>query len=95
MGTEEEQQRSFAAWTRAPRAGEQKIGGTGLGLFIVAELIKAHGGRVWIESAVGAGTTMYFTWGSGRDAAAPLVSPALAKAAAAARGVAAEERVPR
>jgi|GEM_PF-3947241 len=35
--------------------------GTGLGLFIVKGLVEAHGGRVWIESEEGNGTTVYFT----------------------------------
>ncbi len=39
---------------------ERKTGGTGLGLAISLEIIRAHGGKVWVESTFGRGTTMHF-----------------------------------
>lgn len=44
-------------------------GGSGAGLTIVSKVIERHGGRVWVESAPGEGTTVYFTLGGASEAA--------------------------
>jgi signal transduction histidine kinase len=40
---------------------QAKIGGTGLGLYLCAALVKAHGGNIWVKSKEGEGATIGFS----------------------------------
>ena len=57
----EEQARIYERFFRAKGKKEGKIPGLGLGLFISAEVIKQHGGRIWVDSTEGQGSIFYFT----------------------------------
>jgi PAS domain S-box-containing protein len=62
IGIPAERQASiFDAFTQADTSTTRRYGGTGLGLAVCKRLVDMFGGRIWVESALGLGSTFHFT----------------------------------
>lgn len=62
IGIPEDQQKNvFGKFFRASNAVKQETDGSGLGLYIAKTIVEKNGGKIWFESALGKGTTFYFT----------------------------------
>jgi len=57
---EEDRGRLFQPFQQLASTVRQRFGGTGLGLSISRNFIEMHGGRIWLESEIGEGTTFFF-----------------------------------
>lgn len=51
----------FDKYFRTQSPAGYHVAGTGLGLPVARAIVEAHGGRIWAQSKVGQGTTLFFT----------------------------------
>ncbi|MBA7617923.1 Alginate biosynthesis sensor protein KinB [subsurface metagenome] len=58
---EKEQERIFQPYFQVNQGGEGEQAGSGLGLAIAKFLVEVHGGKIWLKSTVGQGSSFFFS----------------------------------
>jgi len=58
---EKDQKKLFERYYRADNLQTRKVSGFGLGLYLSAEIVKLHKGKIWVESEMGQGATFSFS----------------------------------
>jgi PAS domain S-box-containing protein len=68
-----EQERIFERFERVDNASSRRTQGAGLGLYICRAIVEAHGGRIWVRSELGQGSTFSFSLPRNERAQLPAV----------------------
>jgi PAS domain S-box-containing protein len=68
-----EQERIFERFQRVDSATTRRTQGAGLGLYICRAIVEAHGGRIWVRSELGSGSTFSFSLPREEKAPLPMV----------------------
>jgi len=58
---EEEKQRIFDQFVQVQQGSSRSFQGAGLGLYICRSFVELHGGKIWVDSTLGEGSTFHFT----------------------------------
>jgi signal transduction histidine kinase len=74
-----EQDRIFGPFQRLEDKRPDQARGAGLGLMVCRRLVEAHGGKIWVESKKGRGSTFFFSLPRRKGTDAGKVSPEIAK----------------
>ncbi len=59
--SEQEQRHLFERFFRTKGARQSAVDGLGLGLYIASNIVKEHGGRIWVQSQPGQGSAFFFS----------------------------------